>query len=370
MVLQRKKTFPRKDSRNLWGVFFLFFLSLFFFILIKTVLPKKVEAQKNEMVHASEIMEEALASIKGCFSGFGFEMDPDVDVNATGLIGLEFSPITTSVGNLGSKRTTINPNIAALVAFLLRKAGVRGGDAVAVGASGSFPALILAVLAASKAMNIDPVIICSLGASQWGANRPEFHFLDMLGCLWSKGVFDYVPIAMTLGGDKDVGESMDEETRALLVADIENSGIPFLLESDLQTNVRKKMQAYEIEAGDRGLKCFINIGGNWSNIGEDSEILNLKPGLVKIRRIPSIVNRGLVFAMADRDIPVLHLLYIKGLVERYGLPWDPIPLPEPGEGEVYRRIGEGHHLFKILGSLYLLGVVLVIAGWKIISSRK
>ena len=64
-------------------------------------------------------------------------------------------------------------------------------------------ALIIAAMSAAKAMNINPIIICSLGASQWGANRPDFHFLNMLDCLSSAGVFNFRLAAVSLGGEKD-----------------------------------------------------------------------------------------------------------------------------------------------------------------------
>jgi hypothetical protein len=34
--------------------------------------------------------------------------------------------------------------------------------------------------------------------------------------------------------------------------------------------------------------------------------------------------------MAARGLPVIHLLNIRGLAERYGLPWDPRPMPASG----------------------------------------
>jgi hypothetical protein len=34
--------------------------------------------------------------------------------------------------------------------------------------------------------------------------------------------------------------------------------------------------------------------------------------------------------MSESGIPVIHLLYVKGLAQQYGLPWDPIPLPAAG----------------------------------------
>ena len=34
-------------------------------------------------------------------------------------------------------------------------------------------------------------------------------------------------------------------------------------------------------------------------------------------------------------MPVIHLLNMKSLLPAWGLPFDPYPMPEPGEGDVY-----------------------------------
>ncbi|MCJ7579695.1 MAG: poly-gamma-glutamate system protein, partial [Candidatus Aminicenantes bacterium] len=305
------------------------------------------------MAEASEIMKKAISALSLCSAEKKQFTDKEFDINGTGLIGLENSPITTTLGSLEAKRTTTNPNMGALIVDLLYKAGVREGDAVAVGASGSFPALIVAVMSAAKAMGVKPIIICSLGASQWGANRPEFHVLKMLECLSSSGVYSFLPAALSLGGERDAGKEMPAEARELLIRDVEDSGILFVQEEDLQTNVRTKMQVYEKNAGENGIKGFINIGGSWSNIGTSSKILDLKPGLVKTGKIPPVESRGLVFEMIYRKIPVVHLLYIKGLIESYGLPWDPSPLPDVGKGLVYRKAVQESPLFLLIAVAYL-----------------
>lgn len=310
---------------------------------------------------ASKIMAEAMETLRECQKEKDISSDKDSDINQTGFIGLEFSSITTSVGSLEAKRTTTNPNFAGLVVFLLREAGVTEGDTIAVGASGSFPALIVAVLAAAKAMNVQPLMICSLGASQWGANNPDFHWLQMGNCLLRNEVFDIKPIAFSLGGDRDTAEDMDPDGRAFLIKEIEKSEILFFYEQDLKKNVQAKMKLYEEKAGKNKIKAFVNIGGSWSNIGIDSEILSLNPGLARIRRIPPVERRGILYEMAEQEIPVIHLLYIKGIVERYGLPWDPVPLPQPGEGKIYQLIREKQTSFIYLAVVYLLFVVIVLS---------
>ena len=341
-------------------ILILFTLSLLFFVLAKVIALKKGDTIQEEMIQAANIMSEAMDALKECQKENGLILDKKNDLHQTGLIGVEYSPITTSLGSLEAKRTTTDPNFAALVVFLLKETGAKKGDTIAVGASASFPSLIVAVLAAAKVMSLRTLMVGSLGASQWGANNPDFHWLKMQNCLFQARMFDTQPIALSIGGERDTGEGMSAEGLFLLKKEIQESGIMFIYEPDLRRNVEAKMRLYEEKAENAKIKAFINIGGNWSNLGEDSNILKLKPGLVKIRRFPPTEKRGILYEMAARKVPVIHLLYIKGLVQRYGLEWDPVPLPKPGEGRIYQLAIEKQLSYLFLVVVYFLLVVVVI----------
>jgi poly-gamma-glutamate system protein len=352
-----KKIFRRQKDRL---VIELFALSLAFFLMGKIIPLREAKVLRENMIAASRIMSGAMEALKGCREAEGVAIDHAADINLTGIIGVKSSPLTTTLGNLPAKRTSTNPNTAGLLFFLLRKAGVSPGDTIAVGASGSFPGLLLAVLSASKAMALRPLIQVSLGASQWGANHPDFHLLHMLRCLQRNGIFSFQPIAVSVGGDQDTGEDMPEEGRALLRKDIERSGFPYLSGGSLRANVESRMRLYFKDASGAPIKAFVNIGGSWANLGTDSSILLLKPGLGKMARFPPEEKQGVIYAMAELDIPVIHLLYVRGLVQRYGLAWDPVPLPRPGEGALYRKIEERQKSFFYIsvGYLVLFGVLL------------
>ncbi len=118
-------------------------------------------------------------------------IDPESDPAQTGLIGELLSPLTTNPGHLPAKQTSANPNFSAVIIHLLKRAGVKEGDKVAVGFSGSFPALNICVLAAIDTLKADPIVISSAGSSQWGANHPDFMWPDMEKLLHEKHVFPY-----------------------------------------------------------------------------------------------------------------------------------------------------------------------------------
>lgn len=353
------KIFRGRKNPLLFG---LFVLSILFFLLAKIIPSREARVLKEEMMAASQIMAEAMEVLKECRKTRDLPIDPITDVNLTGIIGVRNSPITTTLGNLAAKRTSANPNFAGLVVFLLRSADVDSGDTIAVGASGSFPGLILAALSAAKAMDLKPLVIASLGASQWGANHPDFHLLHMLMCWQQNRIFSFQPIAVTIGGDQDVGRDLPEDGRALLRKAIQEAGFPILPAGNLEMNVESKIQLYFQKASGNQIKAFVNIGGSWSNLGTDSAVLHLKPGLGKMGPLPPEERRGVLYAMAALDIPVIHLLFVNGLVQRYGLVWDPVPLPRPGEGNLYRKIEENQKSFLVISVVYLMlfGVFLVL----------
>ena len=249
-MLDSKYHYPRESAEgSRCVVILLFFLSVLFYTLAHIVPDRSGNALKKDMIEASQIMAEATSVLKECQRTMGLQADLNSDINDTGLIGLEHSAITTSVGHLEAKRTSTNPNSAGLVAYLLNACGVKRGDVIAVGASSSFPALIVATLAAASALEVHPLVISSLGASQWGANSPEFHWLKMWNCLHEHTAFSIQPIALSLGGGRDRGEDMDESGRMLLRKSIQKTGIRFLSEPDLAENVRLRMSLYRENAG-------------------------------------------------------------------------------------------------------------------------
>ena len=344
-------------------IYVLALISLGFFGLYKFLPSGSGTARDREMVAAAETMSRAIESLRACALEKKIPIDPRKDINRTALIGPEMSPTTTSLGHLDAKRTTTNPNFAGLVAKLLKEAGVRRGDAVAIGASSSFPALVVASLCAVAAIEAKPVMIGSLGASNWGATNPDFTLLEIMDCLRRAGVLDVRPVALAVGGEIDNGSDMSEEGRLLLAEKIRRTGIYFLQKPDLAANVRKRLSLYEENAAPAAVKAFINVGGSWANMGTDSTILNLRPGLTEVTDVPPEGKRGVIQEMAFRKVPVIHLLFVKGLADRYGLPWDPVPLPAPGAGSLFLTGGRAALAPAILAGLYVVFMITALAAF-------
>lgn len=135
---------------------------LFLIEKTKTLAPDSTYSTK---VQAAQIMKESMKTIRDYRTENGLQINKVTDPNLTGLIGEEWTPLTTTLGNLSSKRTTTNPDFAALLVDMFLKVGLKKGDVIAIGASGSFPSLILSTLSAAKALDLKPITICALGSS-------------------------------------------------------------------------------------------------------------------------------------------------------------------------------------------------------------
>jgi poly-gamma-glutamate system protein len=237
------------------------------------------------------------------------------------LIGPEISEITTTLGDQAAKRTSLHPAFASLIVKLLRDAGVKSGDTIAVGCSGSFPGLLIATLSAARAMDLHPVTILSLGSSSYGASDPDFTILDLHMMMIGMGLAENVPVAVSPGGDLDIGRDFEPATREKLKGKVGDYGIPLIMEPDLEKNRHIRDSLYS--GGNPGsIKAFINTGGGYAAMGTSSLSLLIKPGIVRSAKMPPEGSRGLIHDMLEREIPVLHLLYIKGLSTRYRIPYD------------------------------------------------
>ncbi len=280
-------------------------------------------------IDAAALMARALVSVRTLRLEKGLPIDRALDPNETGIVGEEFTPLTTSLGDAAAKRTAANPAFAAAVAGYFEQAGLKPGDVVAVGGSGSFPAFVLASLCAARALDLRPVVIYSIGSSMYGANIPGFTFVDMLARLRADGVLPYRIAAVAPGGEHDTGRGvLFDEDGTTLVDEAQRSGLPIVEGATLADRVRRRLEIFDASAGGRPVRCFVNVGGATANFGDIEASLEVPNGLVlRVPSLPASPARGLIFEFAARGIPVVHLLHVKGLARANGLPWDPVPFP-------------------------------------------
>ncbi len=316
---------------------------------------------------AAEAMREASERTAACFSAVkeerlrrGYEIPAVDDPNLTGLLGYDYTEITTSHGSLEAKRSTANPNTAAMITDFLLRSGVREGDPVCVNLSSSFPCLNIAVLCSLDTLGAKGVVINSIGASTYGANIPGFVYMDMEHLLFEKGLIRNHSQWFSMGGDYDTGYGMpDQKLAEEIRARIASYGPELLWYPDIRENLEARERIYrEYSGGEAGIRCFINVGGNILAFAGGDGLIDAKSGLILPGKRPA-EGDGLIPYYLNAGVPVIHLLNMNSLLPENGLPFDPVPLPSPGEGDVYYEMRYRKELviFFAAGTVLLLAVL-------------
>jgi poly-gamma-glutamate system protein len=218
---------------------------------------------------------------------------------------------------------------------LLKEAGVEENDNVAVAVSGSFPGLNISVMAAIETLKLHPIIITSVGASNYGANDPYFTWLDMEAVLYKSNVFHHKSVAASIGGGSDLGRGLSPEGRDLIENAIKRNGVEFINEKHLENSISRRLEIYEEQSNGKPIKAYINVGGGIASLGNTINGRLIPPGLTELLPMQNFPVRGVIIQMGQQRIPIIHLLNINKIAVKFGLPNSPVPLPEPGEGEIF-----------------------------------
>lgn len=299
---------------------------------------EKRQPYYTEKLAAATLAEQAMLAIKSERLRLGIPIDPVIDPTESGLLGSMWTPVTTEMGRLAAKQTTVNPNFAAVLVQMLKETGAKAGDEVAIGYSGSFPAMNLCVLAAVQTLHLKPLIIASCGASQWGANEPGFLWVDMEHMLYEKHIFKFHSLAASIGGDNDLGVGMDPKGREDIIRTIHRLKLPFIHEPSYAESVDRRMEIYRDRAGNKPIRIYINVGGGASSLGRGAGRAEFPPGVVK-HAPPGIKARSSVIMrfLTEEHSRTIDIRDIEFLAHRYGLPVMPTLMPGVGEGGVFQR---------------------------------
>jgi poly-gamma-glutamate system protein len=292
----------------------------------------------GEKLEAARQAKTAQQFIKEYRLERGVFIDEVNDPNETALIGQDLTPITTDRGNIDAKLASTNPNFAAVVVELLKEAGVKEKDHVAVAMTGSFPSINIAVLSALETLKLIPIVITSVGASNWGANDPDFTWLDMERVLEEKKIFHTRSVAASIGGGGDVGRGLSPEGREMITKAIKRNHAEFINEDHVEQSIERRLKVYEKHSKGHPIKAYINIGGGIASLGTIVNGTIIPSGLSKQLPVKNYPVRGAIIEMAKRGIPVIHFYNIRQMWADYELPENPIPLPEPGAGGIFVRM--------------------------------
>lgn len=303
----------------------------------RSLTPVHADAYAKKL-RAVRIMERAERTLAAWKRERGIAIDERNDPEGSGVVGPQFTLITTDRGSQAAKVTAAHPNFAAAVTQMMLQAGVREGDLVAVGVTGSLPGLNLAVLSACRAIGAEPILISSVGASMFGATDPEFTWLDMESVLASRGVWNYRSLAASLGGGGDVGRGLSPTGRRLLLDSIGRHGARLLDSENLLESVRQRIALYDSVAASRRrpIKLYVNVGGGLASLGGAQNARLIPAGLTFHLAARNYPNRGVLNVLAERRVPVLHLLDVEKMARQLGIrDKETGDMPKPGTGLLF-----------------------------------
>ena len=328
--------------------------------LVEFTKKERQQAYFEEKLEAANLMQNCISYLKEIYFKNEVSIDNINDPNESCIIGTRYSEITSGRGSLPIKLSTVNPNFAALVIQLYKDAGLKSGDHIAICATGSFPALNIAACSAAKVLKLKVSLISSLTSSSWGANDPNYTFPDMYSTLQEGGFLNQNIIAASIGANQDIGRTLTPKGRDLAVEAIERNNIPFIDGSSLEQNIKKRMQLFEEREKETGqiIKLYVNIGGGVASLGGPENSNQLPPGLTKTAKLSMFPDKkGIMFEMAAKNIPFINLLNLSKLMNKYELPIDPVPLPDFGEGKLFKELK--YDLRIVIGSTLLLVLLMV-----------
>jgi poly-gamma-glutamate system protein len=351
-------------------------ISLFAIIGMLSVEYFKVQKKQpnyDEKMQAARTMRKGIEEIKKKREKTVGPIDIEVDPANSGIIGVPASLITTNMGYLPAKQTTINPNWAAVMVDMLRQARVKEGDFVAMGLSGSFPAMNLAAYAAAEALKLKIIAISTASGSTWGANVPEFTWLDMERILHKAGIISCRSAAASLGGEKDNGMGLSKKAREALFVAIKRNNLPYLEVNGVEESIEKRMGLFHELAQGKRIAAYINIGGGRASVGPKIGKILYSPGFNKKPSKSAMKFDSVTTRFAKANVPIIHIYRIAQLADTYGLPKCPTVIPTVGGGHIFVKLE--YNLLLVGGSLVLLLFISYLflkldIGYRIFGSRR
>ncbi len=346
----------RAKSNIVLGVLFL--LALLALIAVENGKLDKKQEWYNEKLQAAKLFQLAANELKNHRLEKDIFIDVVNDPNQTALIGQEFTLITTDRGEIDAKLSATNPNVAAVIIQLLKDADLRQNDNVAVAFTGSFPGMNIGVLAALEVLHLNPIIITSVGSSNFGANDPYFTWLDMENILYKSNIFHNRSIAASIGGGSDLGRGLSPEGRNLIIEAIERNDVELIHEKYLENSIDKRLEIYEKHSRGQPLKAYINVGGGIASLGNVINGRLISPGLTTYLPMKNYPLNGVIIEMGKNRVPIIHLLNINELLSKYGLPVNPVPLPQPGEGGIFTQ--KKYNLITTSVATIILTIIIIL----------
>lgn len=351
----------RPSLKSGWSLIILFVFAVGLYVLAQSSYVHIKTDNYEEKVQAARLMQAFMDSLRADLKLKGFEFDPIDDPFHTGLIGTRLSSITTDRGLLSDKQAALNPNLAAIFIEEFKKEKLTEGDLIAVGITGSNPAVNLALYAAVKVMKLNPSIITAVSSASYGANREDFTWLDIEAVLRKKKLIDFGSSYASFGGKEDLAIGLSDNGIANLRDAMTRNGVPLLMGSTLDENVSLREAAYkELLPEGKRYRMFVNIGGGLANVGSEPNARLIPEGINNKLAEKEFEKQGVMMVMARQNVPVLHVRRIQRWARKYEVASNQEKLPVPGQGPAFSKRKHNVTVASICLGLLIAAILVVI----------
>lgn len=351
----------RPSLKSIWSLIALFALGIALFVWAQYSYVEIKTDHYEQKVQAAHLMQAFMDTIKVELQDSGYEFDAIDDPFHTGLIGTRLSAITTDRGLLSDKQAALNPNLAAIFIEEFTKEKLQAGDHIAVGITGSNPAVNLALYAAISAMDLQPSIITAVSSASYGANREDFTWLDIEAILKKHKLIDFGTSYASFGGKEDLAIGLsDNGIQRLSEAMVRNS-TPMLVGATLEENVSLREGAYrELIPKGKRYRLFVNIGGGLANVGSEPNAKLIPEGINKKLAEKPFEKEGIMMVMARQNVPVLHIRRIQRWAKKYDVASTQEMIPIPGQGPAFSKRKHNVTVATIALAILLAAIIIVI----------
>ena len=286
----------KKAKINIKSLYMLFGLSIIAVFVVKVFLVNSELHPKSDVMKKSvELSKEWFEIIIKEKAERNIKSDAKSIVQYKELLGNDFSEITTTLGSLESKELTTNPEFAAVITKLLIDININADSKVSMIMSASFPELAISTLASLQTLGADVIVFSSLGASTYGANQPLATWIDIENWLLRSGGLRYKSKFVSIGGENDRGDGLQEESVNLLVKAAERNNVKIYSTNTIEESINFKTE-YLLQ---NEINLLINMGGNQAALGACSHASTIPNGYVEHFTTCDDDNRGIIYRINE-----------------------------------------------------------------------
>ncbi len=174
--------------------------------------------------------------------------------------------------------------------------------------------------------------------------------------LYNKGIIKHRSVAVSIGGKGDRGDGLSENGLRLIKLAIKRSGVSFIPSDGIRRSIKQRMKIYK-KYGKK-IKVYINVGGGAASMGPRETRYKLHSGINRNKRFKNeFYYKGVAVLFLEKGIPVIHLLNMREIADKYDIFYNPVNIPKIGKGKIFTK--QRYPLFTTI-ILFLILVAIII----------